>query len=58
MTDSDPDAAANPDASVEGMARKTVDNLLAGKVKPKTVEDLGHAVKRAVADRAITRRSW
>jgi len=42
------------DNSPEGDARKTVDHLLNGRLTPKTVKDIGHAVDRASSNNAVS----
>jgi len=39
----------------EDHARRTIDNLLGGRVAPRTVRDLGDAVDRAKSDAAVAR---
>src|SRR5271156_2625492 len=49
-------AEPNADSQTpEGKARDTIENLLNGKIGPKTVSDIGHAVDRAKANSAVRR---
>jgi len=51
-----PDDAKSADGvTPEGKARDTIDNLLTGKIIPKTIRDLGDAVDRAKQNASVGR---
>jgi hypothetical protein len=52
------EAEASDAMTPEGAARKTIDNLIGGKLSPRTVDDVAKAAQRAVSDKAITGRKW
>jgi hypothetical protein len=51
------DKEAADNMTPEGAARKTIDNLLGGRLAPKTIDDVAKAAQRAVSDKAVQRRT-
>lgn len=48
------DKAKTDTGTPEDYARRTIDNLLGGRIAPKTVRDIGDAVNRAKSDSAVS----